>query len=108
MALINLEKITSYTTDIVNCQNSPAKKILGYSVSLASFLYLLVLPAYICATAFLQNFGCFTSSGATRNLSWGVRNFWGQGQPLPSFPLPSILLPPPALYPLRPPYPSPS
>jgi len=57
---INLEKTTSYTTDIVNCQNSPAK-ILGYSVSLASFSYLLVLPASVCATAFLQNFWCFTS-----------------------------------------------
>src|SRR6218665_3061701 len=42
------------------------------------------------------------SSGATRNLSWGVLNFSGQGPPLPSFPLPSILLPPPALDALRP------
>ena len=42
------------------------------------------------------------SSGATRNLSWGVLNLLGQGPPLPSFPLPSILLPPPALDALRP------
>jgi len=42
------------------------------------------------------------SRGATRNLSWGVLNFFWARPTLPLFPLLSILLPPPALDVFRP------